>query len=66
MNARINGASRTVAEGSTIADLLAELALATEGIAVAVDGHVVRRATFGDVVLREGADVEIIRAVAGG
>ncbi len=66
MTATINGETRTVRDGSTVAELLAELELGTEGIAVAVGGHVVRRATYTEVALRDGDAIEIIRAVAGG
>jgi thiamine biosynthesis protein ThiS len=66
VTATINGETRTVRDGSTVAELLADLDLGTEGIAVAVDGRVVRRATFGETALREGDAIEIIRAVAGG
>ena len=66
MTATINGETRTVRDGLTVADLLVELELGTEGIAVAVDGRVVRRATFSEVSLRDGDAIEIIRAVAGG
>ncbi len=66
MNATVNGAARTVRDGATVAELLAELDLGTEGIAVAVDGRVVRRATYAAHTLQDGDTVEIIRAVAGG
>ena len=66
MNATINGETRAVRDGTTLADLLTELEIATEGIAVAVNERVVRRATFAEVQLQEGDAVEIIRAVAGG
>ncbi len=66
MTATINGERRAVREGMTLADLLAELDLGTGGIAVAVNERVVRRTAFTEVSLRDGDDVEIIRAVAGG
>jgi thiamine biosynthesis protein ThiS len=66
VTATINGETRTVRDGSTVAELLAELELGTEGIAVAVGGQVVRRATYTEVALRDGDAIEIIRAVAGG
>ena len=66
VNATVNGEPRAVSDGTTVAELLAELNVGTEGIAVAVNERVVRRATFGEVALREGDAVEIIRAVAGG
>jgi thiamine biosynthesis protein ThiS len=66
VTATINGEPRTVRDGLTVAELLAELHLGTEGIAVAVGGSVVRRSAFADVALRDGDAVEIIRAVAGG
>ena len=50
----------------SLADLLVELALPTLGIAVAVNGNVVRRADHATALLNEGDQIEIIRAVQGG
>jgi thiamine biosynthesis protein ThiS len=66
VTATINGEPRTVRDGLTVAELLAELDLGTDGIAVAVGGSVVRRGAFAEVALRDGDAIEIIRAVAGG
>jgi thiamine biosynthesis protein ThiS len=62
----VNGTSREVAEGTSLADLLAELGVDRTGIAVALNDRVVRGAAFADQALREGDAVEIIRAAAGG
>jgi sulfur carrier protein len=62
----VNGERRELPDGTTVAALLAELRVATTGIAVAVNEHVVRRGAFASHALREGDAVEIIRAVAGG
>jgi sulfur carrier protein len=62
----VNGTSREVAEGISLADLLAELGVDRSGIAVALNDRVVRGAAFADQALREGDAVEIIRAAAGG
>ena len=62
----VNGAPREVAAGTTVAALLAELGAASRGIAVAVDREVVPRSSWGDVVVEEGAQVEVVTAAAGG
>ncbi len=67
MNVAVNGRSRELDAGVSVADLLAELGLATPtGIAVAVNARVVTRSAFATHTLRDGDEVEIIRAVAGG
>ena len=49
-----------------LADLLLELALPGQGVAVAVNGSVVRRAEHAGARLADGDQIEIIRAVQGG
>lgn len=66
MRVRVNGESREVPEGSTVADVLATVVEKTTGVAVAVDGEVVRRGDWTDVVVRDGAVVEVLTAVQGG
>lgn len=67
MKIRVNGQERDVSHGATVASLLAELGLETRmGVAVAVDRSVVPRRDHATTALREGADVEVIRAVGGG
>jgi len=63
----VNGERRTLRPGLTVSDLLADLGLhVPSGIAVAVNARVVTRAAFGTHALRDGDEIEIIRAVAGG
>jgi sulfur carrier protein len=66
MEVRVNGTPHAVADGATVADLLAVLGMPASGIAVAVDGEVCTRAWHGRTVLAPGADVEILTAVQGG
>ena len=66
MNIRLNGENRELPPEVTVADLLAGLELDRHGIAVAVDRQVVPRAEHASTRLRDGADVEVIRAVGGG
>jgi sulfur carrier protein len=66
MRMSINGEERDVADGATIADLLAGLELRRDGIAVAVNDDVVPRTEHTVRTLRDGDRVEIIVAVAGG
>jgi sulfur carrier protein len=50
----------------TVAELLTRHAIDPRGIAVAVDGEVVRRGVWADTKLHDGAQVEIVTAAAGG
>ncbi|MGW5050439.1 sulfur carrier protein ThiS [Actinokineospora sp. NPDC004072] len=62
----VNGAPREVADGATVADVLAALDLPAAGIAVAVDGAVVPRAAHAAAVVPPGAALEVLTAVQGG
>lgn len=73
----INGESRELAVGTTVADVVAELAPpsgngapgpgpAGRGIAVAVNDEVVPRTAWPDTVLADADRVEVLTAVQGG
>lgn len=55
-------------EAAVVAELIAELGFAAEstGIAVAVNGEVVPRGSWGERSLEDGDRVEIVGAVQGG
>ena len=63
---RVNGESRRLPTGSTIADLLRELALDQRRIAVEHNRRVVPRAEHGAARLNHGDAVEIVSFVGGG
>jgi len=65
MELTINGTTRQIDEGTTIAALVLAQAATTEGVAVAVDGEIVHRASW-DGVLTGGQVVELITAMQGG
>lgn len=60
---RLNGQPREVPEGATLVDLLGEPA---PGVAAAVNGQVIPRDRWRSYVLRDGDQVEFVRAVQGG
>jgi sulfur carrier protein len=62
----INGERRELADGARVRDALAALGAPENGIAVAVDGEVVRRSDWTSVALTEGARLEVLTAVQGG
>ena len=66
MNAEVNGADRQIAEGSTLADLVAELGYGNRMVVIERNGEPVERARFGEIVVEDGDVIEIVRAVAGG
>jgi sulfur carrier protein len=62
----VNGEPRIVRRGTTLAQLVSQLAGEPRGVAVAIDREVVPRATWADRTIEEGANVEVVTAVAGG
>ena len=63
----INGESRELATGTTVADVVAALGpAARRGIAVAVNDDVVPRADWPGTVLADADRVEVLTAVQGG
>lgn len=66
MQVWINGSARELAAGARVADAVAALGAPSSGIAVAVDGEVVPRASWGETELVAGARVEVLTAVQGG
>jgi sulfur carrier protein len=62
----INGASRHVAAPTTIDELLAELRLRRELVAVELNRRLVRRVDFGSQLVAAGDQLEIVEFVGGG
>ena len=62
---RVNGEERTFVEES-VAELLARLVIEPRGVAVAVDGEVVRRSAWTQTRVLDNSAIEILTAVAGG
>ncbi len=66
MTVIVNGARWELLEGATLADVLARLDVPGRGVAVALDGAVVPRASWPATALADGAGVEMLTAVQGG
>jgi sulfur carrier protein len=68
MNVLLNGIEHELEAGSTVAAVVASLPGAPDGrgVAVAVDGAVVRRAEWTSTALAPGARIEVVVAVQGG
>ena len=62
----LNDTPREVTPDQTVAELLSELVLPAKGIAVAVNGEVVRRGDWPTHQLRDGDRVEVLSAAQGG
>jgi sulfur carrier protein len=63
---QVNGDWRDFPDGTTVAGMLATLGTGQRGVAVALDGQVVRRGEWSEVVIPAGARLEILTAVQGG
>ena len=68
MNVLVNGEPRELSADATVATVVAELQAdrPARGVAVAVDGEVVRRADWDVTALVAGARVEVLGAIGGG
>lgn len=64
----LNGRSMELPAGATVAEAVIEAGANgdSRGVAVAVDGEVVRRADWEQMELRPDQSVEVVRAVQGG
>ncbi len=62
---RVNGESLPYVAQS-VAELVRRLDIEPRGVAVAIDGDVVRRSEWEHVLIADGNVIEIVTAVAGG
>jgi sulfur carrier protein len=65
MKVTLNGESREVAEGTTVASLLEERKLSVRQVAVELNRRLLKSEWYG-TVLKEGDAVEIVTFVGGG
>lgn len=63
---RVNGAARSIASGSSVADLLAAMGAMGKRVAVERNGQIVPRSAHGSTALADGDVLEIVIAVGGG
>jgi sulfur carrier protein len=66
MQVVINGRQRVVEQGLRLDQAVALLTGTTAGVAVAVNGDVIRRAEWQKTELADGDQVEVLTAVQGG
>lgn len=65
MKVNVNG-KETLTSAHTVAELIGELNIPGNGVAVGMGGKIVRRTEWDTQVLSEGAEVVIIKAACGG
>jgi sulfur carrier protein len=63
---RLNGEQKALAEGVSVADLLAELGKAPSTVAVELNGAILPRDHYSATRLSEGDQLEIVHFVQGG
>jgi sulfur carrier protein len=63
---QVNGKPCEVALGATVRALLVVLDVQGDGVAIALNGAVLRRGDWSERALAEGDSVEVVRAVGGG
>ena len=63
---QVNGQARTWRSGATVADLLHDLDIKVERVAVELNLEILDRAVFGERVLNDGDRLEILGFIGGG
>ncbi len=63
---RVNGETRDVAPGLTIVDLLTDLGLRPDRVAVELNRAIVKQHLWAETALPPGAELEIVQFVGGG
>lgn len=66
VRAVVNGEARQLPRGTTVAEVVAAVTESARGVAVAVDREVVPRSAWATTEVRDGAQVEVVTAAAGG
>ena len=66
MRVELNGEAKELDEGTTLLDLVGQLSLAPERVAVELNREVVRRSEWPAVRLSDGDRLEIVHFVGGG
>ena len=63
---KVNGDDSLLPSTGSLADLLAQLGLTGQRVAVECNGHVVPRSLLADTHPKDGDRIEIVRAIGGG
>ena len=63
---RVNGDERNIAQGLTIAGLLADLGLRADRVAVEMNRAIVKQPQWAETEVPPGAELEIVQFVGGG
>lgn len=66
MHIQVNGEEREIAEGSTLSDLLRELEVQADRVAVEINLKIIDRGKFEEYGLHEGDRIEILSFIGGG
>lgn len=62
----VNGETREITEGLTIAQLLEELEIRPGRVVIELNRDIVSREAYGSAILKEGDRLEIVHFVGGG
>jgi len=66
MNILLNGEPRDIAAGTTLSELLVELEMSQQRIAVEINLNIIPRSQHSETVLQADDKVEVVRAIGGG
>lgn len=62
----VNGVTRNVPDAASLAELLEQLAIAPERVAIELNGVIVKKQDWAITLIKAAANVEIVQFVGGG
>ena len=66
MHIVLNGEKKDIPDGLTVSGLLRHLEIKSERVAVEINEEIVRKATYADVIVKDGDRVEVVQFMGGG
>lgn len=66
MRLQINGEEKEFAEGLALADLIGQLGMKSDRVAVELNREIVPRTQWAETILRDGDKLEVVHFVGGG
>ncbi|MEP3838217.1 MAG: sulfur carrier protein ThiS [Algibacter sp.] len=66
MYIKVNNTTREITDNTSVEQLVAQLKVSTNGIAVAINQHVVKNVNWSSTIIKNQDDIIIIKSTQGG
>ena len=66
MNIKVNNEQQEISENTSVAQLVEQLKISTNGIAIAINNTVVKKSEWNSTIIKNNDDILIIKSTQGG